>query len=53
MERIKISDMIIGYKLIKIKDELTLAEGNSEKALSIRYSVPEKLISLWLDSAIL
>ena len=37
-------------KFIKIKDELTLAEGNSEKALSIRYSVPEKLISLWLDS---
>ena len=37
-------------KLIKLKDELTLPEGNSEKALSVRYSVPEKLISLWLNS---
>ena len=34
-------------KLIKIKDELKLPEGNSPEELSVSYSVPKELIALW------
>lgn len=37
-------------KLIKIKDELKLPEGNSVEDLSIIHSVPKELIALWLNS---
>lgn len=34
-------------KLIKIKDELKLPEGNSPEELSVSHSVPKELITLW------
>lgn len=36
--------------LLRKRSEITLPDGNSVKALSIRYSIPDALICLWVEN---